>query len=386
MSPSRTTRLVRAGVETDAAHGSVVPPVYVSTNFAFAGLGDKPAYDYSRAGNPTRTLLADAVTDLEGGAGGVVTASGMAAVTTCLQSFVPAGGTLVAPHDCYGGSWRLFDALARQGRFRLALCDLTGPDAAARVTAERPSVLWVETPSNPLLRLTDLPAVAAAAHAAGALVVADNTFCSPLLQRPLDLGADAVVHSSTKYLNGHSDVVGGVVVAATAELAEQAAWWANCLGLTGSAVDAHLTLRGLRTLDLRMARHVANAEAVVAAVAGHPALAALHYPGLPTHPDHALCRRQQTAPGAIVSLELTGGADAARAFVAGLECFSLAESLGGVESLVAHPATMTHAAMPPEVQAAAGITDGLLRLSVGVEDPADLIADLLAGLRRAAAR
>lgn len=386
MSPSRTTRLVRAGVETDAAHGSVVPPVYVSTNFAFAGLGDKPAYDYSRAGNPTRTLLADAVTDLEGGAGGVVTASGMAAVTTCLQSFVPAGGTLVAPHDCYGGSWRLFDALARQGRFRLALCDLTGPDAAARVTAERPSVLWVETPSNPLLRLTDLPAVAAAAHAAGALVVADNTFCSPLLQRPLDLGADAVVHSSTKYLNGHSDVVGGVVVAATAELAEQAAWWANCLGLTGSAVDAHLTLRGLRTLDLRMARHVANAEAVVAAVAGHPALAALHYPGLPTHPDHALCRRQQTAPGAIVSLELTGGADAARAFVAGLECFSLAESLGGVESLVAHPATMTHAATPPEVQAAAGITDGLLRLSVGVEDPADLIADLLAGLRRAAAR
>nr|NLI51588.1 cystathionine gamma-synthase [Propionibacterium sp.] len=383
MSRSRTTRLVRAGIETDAAHGSVVPPVYVSTNYAFAGLGDQPAYDYSRAGNPTRTLLADALADLEDGAGAVVTASGMAAVATCVHAFLPAGGTLVVPHDCYGGSWRLFDALARRGGFQLEILDLTGPDSAARVAAARPALVWVETPSNPLLRLTDLPAVAAAAHAAGAVVVADNTFCSPLLQRPLELGADAVVHSTTKYLNGHSDVVGGVVVGATAELAERAAWWANCLGLTGSAVDAHLTLRGLRTLEVRMARHVANAQALVEAAAGHRALAALHYPGLPTHPDHALCRRQQSAPGAIVTLELAGGETAVRAFLAGLTCFSLAESLGGVESLVAHPATMTHAAMPPDVQAGAGITPGLLRLSVGIEDPADLVADLLAGLDRA---
>ncbi len=386
MDRSRITRLVRAGIETDVAHGSVVPPIYLSTNYRFAELGEQPAYDYSRAGNPTRTLLADALTDLEGGAGGVVTASGMAAVTTCLHAFVPAGGTVAVPHDCYGGSWRLFDALARTGRFRLEILDLTGPDAAARVAAARPDLLWVETPSNPLLRLTDLEAVSAAAHGVGALVVADNTFCSPLLQRPLERGADVVVHSTTKYLNGHSDVVGGVVVAGTAEGAEQAAWWANCLGLTGPAPDAYLTLRGLRTLELRMARHVANAAAVVEAVAGHPALVALHYPGLPSHPDHELCRRQQTAPGAIVTLDLAGGEGGVRAFLDGLACFSLAESLGGVESLVAHPASMTHAAMPAEVQAAAGITPGLLRLSVGIEDPDDLVADVRAALDRASGR
>jgi len=386
MDRSRITRLVRAGIETDAAHASVVPPVYLSTNYAFAGLGDRPAYDYSRAGNPTRTLLAEALADLEGGAGAVATASGMAAVTTCVHAFVPEGGTLAVPHDCYGGSWRLFDALARKGRFRLEILNLTGPDAPARVAATAPALLWVETPSNPLLRLTDLRAVSAAAHAAGALVVADNTFCSPLLQRPLELGADLVVHSTTKYLNGHSDVVGGVVVAATPELAEQAAWWANCLGLTEPALDAYLTLRGVRTLEVRMARHMANAQAVVAAAEGHPALAALHYPGLPGHPDHDLCRRQQAGPGAIVTLELAGGEDAVRAFLGGLECFTLAESLGGVESLIAHPATMTHAAMPAEVQAAAGITAGLLRLSVGIEDPADLASDVVAALDRATGR
>lgn len=385
MDLSRTTRTVRAGIEADPAHASVVPPIYLSTNYAFAGLGQQGAYDYSRAANPTRTILAEALADLEGGAGAVVTASGMAAVTTCLHAFLPEGGTLVVPHDCYGGSWRLFDALGRRGHFRLETLDLTGPDAAARVAAARPTLLWVETPSNPLLRLTDLRAVADAAHRVGALVVADNTFCSPLLQRPLEHGADAVIHSTTKYLNGHSDVIGGVVVGATPDLAERAAWWANCLGVTGPALDAYLTLRGLRTLEVRMGRHVANAEAIVGALAGHPGLAALHYPGLPDHLDHALCLRQQSAAGAIVSLEVAGGESAVRAFLEGLACFSLAESLGGVESLVAHPATMTHAAMPPDVQAAAGITPGLLRLSIGIEDARDLVADLLAALDRARA-
>lgn len=385
MELSRTTRAVRAGIEADPAHGSVVPPIYVSTNYTFSGLGEKRGFDYSRSGNPTRQILAEALAGLEGGAGAVVTSSGMGAIGACLHAFVPPGGTLVVPHDCYGGSWRLFDALARKGAYRLVILDLTAPDAAASVAAVDPSLVWIETPSNPLLRLTDMRAVSDAARAAGALVVADNTFCSPALQHPLEHGADVVVHSTTKYINGHSDVVGGAVVCGTPELAESAAWWANCLGVTGGALDSYLTLRGLRTLGLRMARHEANAQAIAEALDGHAGLAALHYPGLESHPDHALAKRQQLGFGAIVSLDLAGGADGVRAFLDGLRCFSLAESLGGVESLVAHPVSMTHAAMPPEVQASAGLTPGLVRLSVGIEDPDDLIADLLAGLDRATA-
>ena len=256
------------------------------------------------------------------------------------------------------------------------------PDAPARVAAARPSLVWLETPSNPLLRLTDIAAVANAAHEAGALVAVDNTFCSPILQRPIEHGADLVIHSTTKYINGHSDVIGGALLARTPELAEEACWWANCLGLTGAALDSYLTLRGVRTLKLRMDAHVANASALASAVEGHPGLLAVHYPGLPNHPDHDLALRQQDGPGGMVTLDVVGGAEGVRAFLSGLRCFSLAESLGGVESLVAHPGTMTHAAMPPEVQAAAGLTPGMLRLSVGVEDVDDLRADLLAALGR----
>lgn len=385
MEHTRITRTVRAGIDDDPAHGAVVPPLYLSTNYSFAALGEPRTFDYSRAGNPTRQVLTGALASLEGGAGGVATGSGMSAITTCLNAFVPAGGTVVVPHDCYGGSWRLFDALARAGHFTLHLLDLTAADAPARVAALAPDLLWVETPSNPLLRLTDVGAVSDAAHARGAVVVADNTFCTPVCQRPLELGADVVVHSTTKYLNGHSDVVGGVAIAADAERAEQLAWWANCLGVTGGAMDAYLTLRGLRTLHVRMRQHLDNAAAVVDALAGHPAVVALHYPGLPTHPQHELAARQQTGFGAIVSLEVAGGNAGVRALVTGLECFSLAESLGGVESLVCQPASMTHAAMPDAVQLAAGITAGLVRLSVGIEDPVDLVADLLAGLDRVVA-
>lgn len=385
MEQTRTTRTVRAGIDQDPSHGAVVPPLYLSTNYSFRALGEPRTFDYSRAGNPTRQVLTDALAALEGGAGGVVTGSGMAAITTCLHAFVPAGGTLVAPHDCYGGSWRLFDALARAGHLTLELVDLSAPDAAARVAALAPDLLWVETPSNPLLRLTDVRAVSDAAHAAGGVVVADNTFCTPVIQRPLELGADAVVHSTTKYLNGHSDVVGGVAIAADDGRAELLAWWANCLGVTGGAMDAYLTLRGLRTLAVRMRQHLENTAAVVDAVAGHPAVVALHYPGLASHPQHALAREQQEGFGAIVSLEVAGGHEGVRALTTGLTCFTLAESLGGVESLVCQPASMTHAAMPPQVQADAGITPGLVRLSIGIEDPADLIADLLKGLDRVAA-
>ncbi|MDQ7992928.1 MAG: cystathionine gamma-synthase [Propionicimonas sp.] len=379
-----TTRAVRAGVNTDRAFRAVVPPINLSATYSFAGLGEPGDYDYSRSGNPTRTLLAEALADLEGGASCVVTASGMGAVTTSLHALLPPGGRLVAPFDCYGGSWRLFDALARRGALDLVLVDLSDPDQVARSLAGGADLVWIETPSNPLLRITDIAAVSDAAHAAGAVVVADNTFCSPVVQRPLGLGADVVVHSTTKYINGHSDVVAGAVIATDAERAAELAWWANCLGVTGGAFDAYLTLRGLRTLHLRMAKAQANAAAVAAMLEAHPAVRAVHYPGLPGHPGHDLAARQQDGFGAIVTFELDDAA-AAAALVDGLAFYCLAESLGGAESLISHTASMTHAAMAPEARAAAGITDGMLRLSIGIEDEADLVADLAAGLERAAA-
>lgn len=380
------TRAVRAGIDRDAAFGAVTPPLVLSSTFSFAGFNQKRAYDYTRCGNPTRDLLGEALAELEGGAGGVVTATGMGAVTLLLHALLQPADVLVVPHDCYGGSWRLFNALADKGAFTLVTCDLTDAQALAAALARQPKLVWIETPSNPLLRITDLRRVIAAAHAVGARVVADNTFLSPALQRPVaDFEADFVLHSTTKYINGHSDVVGGAVVAKDADQHQHLLWWANCLGLTGSPFDSFLTLRGLRTLDARLRVHQDNAAALAAALDGHPAVRAVHYPGLASHPGHALAARQQQGFGAMLSFELAGGEAAVRAFVDGLQCFTLAESLGGVESLVAHPATMTHAAMSAEARAVAGITDGLLRLSVGIEHVEDLLADVQAGLARARA-
>jgi cystathionine gamma-synthase len=377
------TRTVRAGLETDREHGAVVPPIYLSSTFTFAGLNERRRYDYSRSGNPTRDALAEALADLEGGAGAVITATGMAAVSLALVLARP-GELIVAPHDCYGGSYRLLAALARTGRASVAFVDMTDTAAVARALAQRPRIVWLETPSNPLLRITDIAWVAEAAHAAGALVAVDNTFLSPVWQQPMAFGADLVVHSTTKYINGHSDVVGGVVVARDKGLHEELAWWGNCLGVTGGAFDSFLALRGLRTLHVRLQQHAGNATAVAALLARHPAVSAVHYPGLEAHPGHALAARQQSGFGAIVSFELAGGLPAVARLLDGLECFSLAESLGGVESLVAHPDTMTHAAMDPAARASAGITPGLLRLSVGIESTGDLLEDLGAGLDRAA--
>ncbi|HEY0296037.1 MAG TPA: PLP-dependent transferase, partial [Bordetella sp.] len=284
-----------------------------------------------------------------------------------------------------GGSWRLFNALAAKGHFELITADLTDPRSLADALAQSPKLVLIETPSNPLLRITDLRFVIDAAHKVGALAVVDNTFLSPALQKPIGLGADIVLHSTTKYVNGHSDVVGGAVIARDAEVHQQLVWWANALGLTGSPFDAFLTLRGLRTLDARLRVHQENATAIVGLLESHDAVAQVYYPGLPTHPGHAIAARQQTGFGAMISFELEGGEAAVRAFVDGLKYFTLAESLGGVESLVAHPATMTHAAMTPEARAKAGISDGLLRLSVGIELAQDLVADLQAGLARAQA-
>lgn len=378
---SRSTSAVRAGIGHDQQHGSVMPPLYLSSNFTFEELGAKRQYDYTRSGNPTRDQLGLALCALEGGSEALVTCSGMSAVHLALQLVEP-GAIVVAPHDCYGGTFRLLETAAARGQYQVRFVDQTDMDVLSEALVGA-ALLWIETPSNPLLRITDIKRAAQLAAAAGCLTVVDNTFLSPARQRPLELGADVVVHSTTKYINGHSDVVGGAVVARTPELGEQLAFWCNCLGLSASPFDSYQCLRGLRTLEARWRIHDENAGAVVALLSGHPAVAKVYHPSLREHPGHRLARSQQDSFGAMVSFELNGDEHALRAFLDGLRCFSLAESLGGVESLVAHPATMTHVVMSEEARAAAGISDQLLRLSVGLEAAADLVDDLRCGLDRA---
>lgn len=373
------TVAARTGVDQDTAHGAVMPPLYLSSNYSFAGFDQKRTYDYSRSGNPTRDVLAETLSGLEGGAGAVITATGMAAVDLPLSLLEP-GDLLIAPHDCYGGTCRLLCARARKGHFDLKFVDQGDPEALEAALALRPKLVLVETPSNPLLRVVDVADICRRAHAAGAKVICDNTFLSPALQQPIRLGAAFVVHSTTKYINGHSDVVGGAVVSADPADHEQLAWWANATGVTGSPFDAYLTLRGVRTLFARIERQQATAGRVAEILSVHPAVRVVHYPGLKTHPGHALAARQQSGPGAMLSFDLHGGAGAVRTLVEALEIFTLAESLGGVESLIAHPATMTHASMTPEQRALAGIGDGLVRLSVGLEHVDDLLADLIPAL------
>ncbi|HEX4912225.1 MAG TPA: cystathionine gamma-synthase [Permianibacter sp.] len=365
------TRLVRAGIESDRHHNAVIPPIYLSTNFAFTEFGKKPPYDYTRSGNPTRDLLGEALADLEGGAGGVITATGMAAVTLILQLLKPQD-LVIAPHDCYGGTYRLLFRLQERGVVNAEFHNQTDDSIYAVIAERKPKLLWIETPSNPLLRIADIQKLADAAHAVGALVVVDNTFLSPALQQPLSLGADIVVHSTTKYINGHSDVVGGAAIAKTPELHEKLVFWANALGLTASPFDSYLALRGLRTLEARLSVHLANTEALIDVLTDHKAVKKVYYPGLPSHPGHAIAKRQQSDFGAMLSFELHGGEAEVRTLIDNLQHFSLAESLGGVESLIAHPASMTHAAMDPDARRRAGISDTLLRISVGIEDGEDL--------------
>jgi len=377
------TRSVRAGLESDAQHGSVVPPIYLSTNFAFEKYRTPRKYDYTRSGNPTRDQLGNALADLEGGAGAVVTCTGLSAITLILAT-LPSGARVIAPYDCYGGTYRLLSALHAQGNLVVEFVDQGDPAALSAALDKGARLVWIETPSNPLLRVVDIRAITEAAHAVDALAVVDNTFLSPIWQQPLKLGADMVMHSTTKYLNGHSDVVGGAVIAAAAELHDNLAWWANAIGVTGAPFDSFMTLRGVRSLHARMRVHAENTAAVVDYLAGHPGVERVYYPGLPDHPGHDIARRQQSGFGAMLSFELHGGEAAVEAFLSGLECFTLAESLGGVESLISHPASMTHAGMEESARLRAGIGAGLLRVSVGIEDPADLVADLAAGLERAA--
>ncbi len=375
-----STRAVRAGIGSDPRTGAVMPPISLSATYAFSGFDRPGAYEYSRTRNPTRDQLAEALAALEGGAGAVVTSSGMSAVALVLH-LLSRGERLLAQNDGYGGTYRLLRHYAEKGWLDVEFADFGDPAALRAALARRPSWVWIESPSNPLLRIYDLARLGALAHSHGARVAVDNTFLSPALQLPLTLGADLVVHSTTKYLNGHSDVVGGAVVAKDPGLLERLAWWANAAGLTGSPFDSYLTLRGLRTLSARMRVHEENAHAVAAFLAEHPAVARVHYPGLSTHPGHEVAKRQQAGFGGMVSFELLDP-NAVEPFVESLACFTLAESLGGVESLIAHPATMTHASMDEEARRRAGIGPGLLRISVGLEDVRDLLDDLERALDR----
>ncbi|WP_457652708.1 trans-sulfuration enzyme family protein [Rhodocaloribacter sp.] len=379
MNPS--TRLTLAGQQTDRCYNSIVPPIYQTANYRFEAPGVTKGYDYTRSGNPTRRALEEILADLEGGYGAVALTSGMAAIATTLSLF-DAGAHVICAHDCYGGTERLFLHFQRQGKLRVSFVDLTRPEVLRQAIGPDTCAVWVETPSNPLLRIIDLDAVAALTREAGLTLIVDNTFLSPLLQQPLSLGADLVVYSTTKYINGHSDVVGGAVVAGTADWNERVQFTANAMGTIAGPFDCWLVLRGLKTLPLRLRQHEANAHAVAHFLAAHPAVRAVYYPGLPSHPGHAVARRQQRGFGGMVSFAVHGGAASAHEVLRHTRVFALAESLGGVESLIEHPATMSHASMRPAQRAAAGITDDLIRLSVGVEAEEDLLADLKAALER----
>jgi cystathionine gamma-synthase len=372
------TQCVHAGVQPDPAYGAVMPPIYQSSTFAFRDVCTNAGYDYTRSGNPTRAALEEAIALLEGGGGATCTSTGMSAVVVALN-LLPHGSHLLCTVDCYGGTFRALEHAKAAYGLEVTYLDLADEGAVAAAFRPNTRMVWIETPSNPLLRLTDIRAVADLARARGALTVVDNTFLSPVLQRPFLHGADLVVHSTTKYLNGHSDVVGGAVVAAPGRtaLVQRIQSMNNLLGTSQSPHDCFLVLRGLKTLLIRMRAHEAGAAAVAAFLARHPAVAKVHYPGLASHPQHALARAQQGGFGAMLSFELADGSrERVDHVLKTLRWFTLAESLGGVESLVAHPASMTHASMTPEARRRAGITDGVIRLSVGIEDPEDLIRDL----------
>jgi cystathionine gamma-synthase len=376
------TQCVHAGVQPDPTYGAVMPPIYQSSTFAFRDVCTNAGYDYTRSGNPTRAALEEALSVLEGGAGATCTSTGMSAVIVALN-LLPQGSHLLCTVDCYGGTFRALEHAKATYGLEVTYLDLADLDAAAAAFRPNTRMVWIETPSNPLLRLTDVAAVAALARRHDALTVADNTFLSPVSQQPFRHGADLVVHSTTKYLNGHSDVVGGAVVAAPGNtaLVQRIQSVNNLLGTSQSPHDCFLVLRGLKTLLLRMRAHEGGALTVARFLASHPAIAKVHYPGLPSHPQHALAQRQQTGFGGMVSFELVDGCrERVDHVLRTLRWFTLAESLGGVESLVAHPATMTHASMTPAARKRAGITDGVIRLSVGIEDAGDLVADLDAAL------
>ena len=379
------TRAIHAGQPPDPTTGAIMTPIYATSTYVQDSPGMHRGYEYSRSANPTRTALETCIADLENGSTARAFASGLAATATVLE-LLDSNAHIVAMDDCYGGTRRLFSQVrARSANLRFTYADLTDPQAFADACTPDTKLLWLESPTNPLLRLVDLQALAKEARQRNIITVCDNTFCSPCIQRPLELGFDLVVHSATKYLGGHSDLIAGLAIVShdRPDLAEQLGFLSNAIGSVLSPFDSFLLLRSLKTLPLRMERHSANAFAIARHLESHPALARVYYPGLESHPQHALAAQQMHGFGGMVSASLKGGLAAATKFLERTKLFALAESLGGVESLIEHPAIMTHASVPPEVRATLGVDDGLVRLSVGVEDLADLLRDLdtaLAGL------
>ncbi|MHA2829693.1 O-succinylhomoserine (thiol)-lyase [Vibrio harveyi] len=370
------TIAVRTGIESDSQYHAVVPPIYLSTNYGFPAFGEVPQYDYTRSGNPNRGLLEKALYELESGKGAVVTNCGTSALNLWVSAFLGPDDLIVAPHDCYGGTYRLFNTRAKKCDFKVQFVDQSDQQALDAAIAKKPKLILLETPSNPLVRVVDIAAVCEKAKQVGALVAVDNTFLTPVYQKPLELGADFVIHSTTKYINGHSDVIGGVVITKSEEHAEELAWWGNCIGATGTPFDSYMTLRGIRTLGARMRVHEESSQQVLAYLQTQSLVAKIYHPSLPEHPGHDIAKKQQSGFGSMLSFEFAGSFEQLKVFVKELELFSLAESLGGVESLICHPASMTHRAMGEEALAEAGVSQQLLRLSVGLEDAQDLIADL----------
>ncbi|EOS8554695.1 O-succinylhomoserine (thiol)-lyase [Vibrio vulnificus] len=377
------TIAVRTGIESDTQYRAVVPPIYLSTNYGFSAFGEVPKYDYTRSGNPNRGLLEQALFELESGKGAVVTNCGTSALNLWVSAFLSPDDLIVAPHDCYGGTYRLFNTRAKKGDFKVRFVDQSDSAALDAALALNPKLVLLETPSNPLVRVVDIAEVCEKAHKVGALVAVDNTFLTPVYQKPLELGADFVIHSTTKYINGHSDVIGGVVITKTEEHATELAWWGNCLGATGTPFDSYMTLRGIRTLGARMRVHEESSQQILSYLQTQELVGTIYHPSLPAHPGHEIAKKQQSGFGSMLSFEFAGSFEQLKEFVKALDLFSLAESLGGVESLVCHPASMTHRAMGEEALAEAGVTQQLLRLSVGLEDAQDLIADLKQAFQQA---
>lgn len=370
------TIAVRTGIESDTQHHAVVPPIYLSTNYGFPAFGEVPKYDYTRSGNPNRGLLETALYELEGGEGAVVTNCGTSALNLWVSAFVGPDDLIVAPHDCYGGTYRLFNTRAQKGDFNVLFVDQSDDAALTAAINQKPKLILLETPSNPLVRVVDIEKVCQQAKQVGALVAVDNTFLTPIFQKPLELGADFVIHSTTKYINGHSDVIGGVVITKTKVHAEELAWWGNCIGATGTPFDSYMTLRGIRTLGARMKVHEQSSANILDFLKTESLVGRIYHPSLPDHPGHDIAKKQQSGFGSMLSFEFAGSFEELKQFVGELKLFSLAESLGGVESLICHPASMTHRAMGEEALAEAGVSQQLLRLSVGLEDADDLIDDL----------
>ncbi|MWP49742.1 MULTISPECIES: cystathionine gamma-synthase [unclassified Gilliamella] len=379
---SQGTIAVRGGLNTDDQYGSVVPVITPSTCYRYEAFAKPREFDYARKANPSRRLVEQTIAKLEGGIDAILTNCGMSAIHLISVALLTPNDLVVAPHDCYGGSYRLFNSLSQRGYFKAKFVDQSDPVALKEALSLRPKLVLIETPSNPLLRVVDIQKIAEQAHQVGALVLVDNTFMTPILQKPLELGADIVSHSCTKFLNGHSDLLAGILVFKDQQLATDVLWWANNIGTMTSSFDSYLLLRGLRTLSARVKLQQDNAQKVVQFLANHPKIAKVYHPSLPSNLGHDIAKKQQKGFGSLLSFELVGDADTMPTFLQSLKIFTLAQSLGGVESLVCHPATMTHSGISAEARKTAGISDQLLRISVGLEDIADLLADLQQALAK----